>query len=515
MKTEKTENKNCLIEKTSDIVLNVLRAKGIDIYDENISQEVLEENILKTSSEIDKVLKTDFFGEFKIDGELSLDKINSFTNKEQKEKIPQIRAKIFSVLDLKTKRNNVERINRTMGSTEDYGEHTWTHQQTIIDLLFQNALDANTVMHYEKMRKKIFTPNVNEKKGNLLLYKLDQWVKTGSKSNIKKPQEFDAYKEYLNSDFLDKEDVNFQELFKIWKNNPIPLPKVKYEVYDQKEDKILNLTLEELRENKYYEKISDLIVENRYQIKSIEVQDQGSGFDPKLMAFYSSDKTGIPYLRGQYGEGSKMGLLHTLRNKIKVKVRSKIIDPNDNKKYYWQIRPSVDAKSKDKEVFIKGAMATIDKGNEKDFETGTSIKLILDNLEIKDRDEILSFVDARKDKGGLIDLISDYDTESFDYFPDGEYIIGVKEIFGTQEHAHLQGLKIGLKDVELTFDYDFNDSSLLMGRDRSLSNTRLVKNKLNLFWTNCKDPELIFKFLKMVSLWTKRPISRGVCFIYC
>lgn len=55
----------------------------------------------------------------------------------------------------------------------------------------------------------------------------------------------------------------------------------------------------------------------------MKIEDQGSGFDAKLSAFYMSTKQLQPHLRGRFGEGAKMSVTHLLRNGANVKMRSR------------------------------------------------------------------------------------------------------------------------------------------------------------------------------------------------
>ncbi|MEM4214399.1 MAG: hypothetical protein QXZ28_04335 [Candidatus Methanomethylicaceae archaeon] len=418
----------------------------------------------------------------------------------------------------------------------EYGEKTWTTGQTVRDIL-QNHLDANTQRYFDQLVSSVID---TEKLTSITLteafreafdefsYTLFRYRKGLEDLSPQAEAEFKAlFDQYARALPLRTEHINADGTVKIdsirstisaIKETP---PQIRYCVVDRTQNKDKQtkqwVDWQEIQSPVYLEQIntqdeaSKPSIDHRvfrFQIIGVQILDEGYGFDSKLNAFYKSTKTGKRHLRGKFGEGTKMSETHLVRNGAKVKMRSAYhINEGENRDRVWQQRPYV---GDDK--IVKLQTIEVDIPHNSEMQSGSYTIIDIQDATPEFQEEFISNIDPRIQNQGLAINCLEYSNVKY-YYPIVNIDRWTKPVGVSLEadpqYQYVQGLRVGEgrqeSDNELLFSYDFLDSSILKGRDRSeLKN--VMFGQIKMFWQHAESPELLEELIRR-SLLNKRNVS--------
>ncbi len=417
------------------------------------------------------------------------------------------------------------RVSHESNTNIEYGEKTWTTAQTVRDVM-QNHLDAETERYFQQIAATIFDEETlkkylgeagdvaEQKRVENLLYGVFMFAKHVGDMSVDAREESQKYLKNLAYNLTLKSavvrDNSFSpELFlEAMDSMPEERPLVSYKVTDTETNTPVGfVAYETLRDEPMYKLLSNEYG-FRYKITGMKVVDRGSGFDAQLSALYISSKKGKRHVRGKYGEGAKMSELHLLRNGAHIKMRSAytLTDGDKSKRNrLWQIHPEVEGGrlvSRGVELErgdveeVSGSMTTIDFGNAKEVF----------------REEFSDTIDPRL--GGLEENIADFAGEKFCYPMSltEKHLSGVN-ISGDGDVQYVQGLRVGLATESFGyskpwFSYDFLDSSIIAGRDRSEIKSD-IEERIGSFWQHTDNQELLEHLVRVTVHDTKKAQLRG------
>lgn len=398
-------------------------------------------------------------------------------------------------------RTKVRRVNESTFTSVEYGEKTWTTEQTIRDIL-QNHLDANTDRFVAQLTSQILDTDVL----NPANLSLDQ----------QKNLDNFTYALYLYKKHVaDFSPQTTQEVAGILTNLGVGLPLRTQVIGEGGRIDMSKLNqfiqpIEEVPPTIFYNVVDSLATNSqtsawigldqlkslglqasRYQIMGIRIEDQGSGFDTKLTAFYKSTKTGRRYLRGKFGEGTKMSEVHLVRNGAKVVMRSNYSLTNgEETQRSWKSRAVLD---QDQTVRMKGVEVSVP--SQSGDTAGSYTQIDIRNANPEFQKQFREAVDPRRGLG--LNCLS-YSPEKY-YYPALFLRGGLGVSMNTDaKHRYVQGLLVsGQTDTyhELIFSYDFLDASVLQGRDRSIL-SRSIDDQIERFWAHVDSKPLLKEFIK-------------------
>ena len=233
----------------------------------------------------------------------------------------------------------------------------------------------------------------------------------------------------------------------------------------------------------------------RFAIEGMKITDHGSGFDSQLTALYLSSKAGKRHLRGKFAEGAKMSELHVLRGRASMKMRSTYQTRNGGevlKTRSWQAKPVLhDGKLVSQGVEVQG---------EEDAQTGSSVEVLLKGANESFMNEFLENVDPRL--RGLGKNIAEFGPSAFHYpMPTtASNLVGVN-IRGDGSEQFVQGIRVELGEKAFGyekpwFSYNFLDSSIIAGRDRSEVNAK-IRERVHEFWYQNDDPTSLARLVEI------------------
>lgn len=410
-------------------------------------------------------------------------------------------------------RRNVRRLDGSTDTKVEYGELTWTTAQTVRDIL-QNHLDANSVLF------------VNQLVGSVI--NLDQLNSAAASEQWKERFEELAFTLYrykkgikdfspqarvemgrvitqaaqgfpLKGEMLDAEDkLDINKLTETFSNINEVRPDIKYRVRDTQNTETRAeqwVSLDELQQEEYRQSSDGSAGEPgyRYQIIAVEIGDIGTGFDAALTTFYKSDKAGKKYLRGRFGEGSKMSAIHSQRNGARVRVRSRYLTADESgqvNERYWQARPYIG----DKDIIhMKGVH--VEQPPQADAQYGSSTLIDLSQANPTFAREFAANVDPRIGAEGLASNCLEYSDDGYVYpvseLGSDDRPVGVN-VSKRPTHQYVQGLRVPF-DWDRggpLFSYNFLDSSILQGRDRNGLRSEM-SSQVSEFWRKVDSPVLL------------------------
>ena len=405
-------------------------------------------------------------------------------------------------------------------SKSEYGERTWTTGQTVRDIL-QNHLDANTQVFFEELVSGVINTEDRERIEQVLTdpqrakdfdeftYGLYRYKKSLPDLSDEAREEFGktltdlAHNLPIKPELLDERGtLTIEQVDSVIDDINERPPQVTYKVRDlQNGSEETWLTLIDLSSPQYSERVSGS--DNfRYEVTACKIEDEGKGFDSKLTAYYKSTKTGKRHLRGRFGEGTKMSEAHLVRNEAEVKMRSvyQVDTEQGQRERLWQVRPFVGESGK---VELKGVEVDTQAGT---AESSGSFTVI--NIKDAREDFAQEFrrnIDPRTPEGIAANALS-FANERYHY-PMGVLNRDWKRPVGVcvdraNNYQYVQGLKVGEANGgygEPIFSYDFLDSSILKGRDRSELRESL-SGQIKGFWYNAESPELMRELVTKVWL---------------
>jgi len=396
----------------------------------------------------------------------------------------------------------------------DYGERTWTTGQTIRDIL-QNHLDANTQRYFNQLVSTVIeTANLDITKANAFdefSYTLFRYRKALEDLSPEAEGEYiDLFNQYANELPLKPQYVNPDGTIKIEsiksaistiEESP---PLIRYRVVDQTQDASKQVSKwvdwQKMQSPEYLEQIKDSEGKKvfRYRITGVQILDEGSGFDSKLTGFYKSTKTGKRHLRGKFGEGLKMSEAHLIRNGAKVKMRSAYhINEGENRDRVWQQRPYV---GDDGTVKIKSI--EIDIPQEQKMQSGSFTIIDIQAAIPEFQEEFIKNIDPRISNQGLAINCLAYSKIKYFYpivkIDNSTKPLGVS-LDADPNYQYVQDLRVGegqrKSDQVLLFSYNFLDSNILTGRDRSELNNAMY-SQIKRFWQEAESPLLLKELIR-------------------
>ncbi|MCX6782368.1 MAG: hypothetical protein NTZ20_00005, partial [Candidatus Levybacteria bacterium] len=414
--------------------------------------------------------------------------------------------------------SRVKRLDGGTGTHVESGEKSWTTGQTVRDIL-QNHLDANTQQFFDRLVSTVIDVNklseripISGDRFDKFTYSLYLFRKgLGSFSPDAEKEMVELLNSYRYGAPIKRELLDEQGNFKLdaLKQAITPVietpPKVTYQVKDANTATGQNgeqwLTYDELQQSQFSERTGATPEGDfRYQIVGMKIEDQGSGFDAKLSAFYKSTKRGQRHLRGKFGEGAKMSATHLIRNRANVKMRSSY-EINGGQPAYqriWQLRASLGI---DDTVQQKGIQVDLPPGLESN--AGSFTLITIDRADPTFQHDFRANVDPRIQGGGLAQNCLEYSSGRY-YYPmsvNGKKPLGVS-LEVSAHNQYVQGLRVisaanGKQEVTPLFSYDFLDSSILKGRDRSELNKGM--EQINDLWTHADSPVLVSELIRRVA----------------
>lgn len=398
------------------------------------------------------------------------------------------------------KNNKIRRIDTVPEINVAYGERTWTTEQSVRDIM-QNPLDAQSELFMKELENAVVdggkAQGYIEKEGEdgikkvldflLALFRYKKYYATQdavTKVESKKFLSSMAQGLPLLENFNDEEgNFNIDGLLNQTSDLSEKRPNVYFSIYDTLEKKqIGNIHYDTFSAEPMYQNLV------RYKILAVKINDSGSGYDSQLTSTFLSTKKGKEYVRGMFGEGAKMSILHLLRNGAKVYKRSafNFEDEEGNKKgRAWVLKYGTQGTK----LSTKGV--EYEKDDHHDT-TGSSTTIILTGADKKFTRTFLENVDPRL--AGLASNISEFaDTEyKFPLPLSSEYHLGVN-VNGNPNEQFVHGLRVPADSenghYEAWFSYNFLDNTLIKGRDRNEIDN-VLDERIKYFWANLRDRDL-------------------------
>ena len=417
---------------------------------------------------------------------------------------------------------DVRRLSHESNTSIEYGEKTWTTAQTVRDLM-QNHLDAETEKYYQQIAERFFDEETLElfksqevepeqrDQFQQFLYSLYLYSKHHGDMSEKSRQDSLTYLQSLVDELPVKGDkasaLNFSEESINERLGGLveELPKVSYQIRDiQTGENIGWVPYETLRdENKYQARH---LGEFRYVIEGMKMVDHGSGYDSQLSSVFVSSKTNKKHTRGKFGEGSKMSELHLLRANASLKMRSEYNVTNTDgveKNRVWQSRPRVS----DEGRLVAEGVEVQKNGS---TEAGSTVTVMFDDSKESFKHEFQENIDPRL--GGLAKNIAYYHSNEIVY-PNAlseRFIAGVNTA-GSGDVQYVQGIRVELADEAFGYrkpwySYDFQDSSIIAGRDRNEIKSSMTE-KIKSFWMGNDNPELVRELVRATLFDSSRESS--------
>ncbi len=419
--------------------------------------------------------------------------------------------------------SKVKRLHADTKTHIEYGEKTWTTAQSVRDIL-QNHLDAETQRFFDKLLSSVVDtdklsegptitgPNFDDFTYFLYCYKkgLISFSEDAEKQMVDLLNQYSntipLRKELLNKDGKLKLDAIRKAVISITETPP----KIEYKIKDSKavngENFVKWVAYDKLQHPQYSEKIEGSkakTTEFRYQIVGMKIEDEGSGFDTKLSAFYKSTKRGQRHLRGKFGEGAKMSATHLMRHGASVKMRSrfKINSQEPTHERIWQHRAYV---GEENTIEQKGIQVDLPPNTESDL--GSYTLITIHNADPIFQQDFRANVDPRIKGKGLQKNCLEYSSARY-YYPMsilryGEKPVGVS-LDVSPENQYVQGLRVGSEvnsqnEFTSLFSYNFLDSSVLQGRDRS-ELKKSIASQINNFWIHADSQFLITELINRIA----------------
>lgn len=419
--------------------------------------------------------------------------------------------------------SKVKRFHEDTRTNKEHGEKTWTTAQTVRDL-FQNHLDANTDLFFNKLVSRVIDTNkLSEKPAkpgddfDEFTYTLFRFRKAlRSFSPEAEHEMLDLLNNHAGSvpvkpEFLDEQGKLKLEPLKraIDQIAEIP-PWVSFKVIDSKAaDEQPDgqwLTYDDLKQKQFSETTeasSADSVDYRYRIVEMKIEDEGSGFDAKLSAFYKTTKRDKRHLRGKFGEGAKMSVAHLMRHGAKVEMRS-TFDINGGEQSHSRTWLHKSYVAKDEKVKQTGIQIDLPPGQEAKAGSYTLIKI--GNADLTFQQEFRENVDPRMENGGLARNCLDYSPVRYIYPMSYLGIEGKSvgiSLEGFADDQYVQGLKVGsgiknIHDIRPLFSYDFLDATILQGRDRNILNRKMMEDQVRDFWIHADSQDLVSSLIEAV-----------------
>lgn len=373
----------------------------------------------------------------------------------------------------------------------EYGKKTWTTGQTVRDFL-QNHLDAQTEVTVERIRKEIVRPRCQiEALFFLIVIKKIKALKPHNrKATMDQLSLLCERNEYwLRKNFMSMTPE--QKLEKLSELARQKQPELLYQIIDQEnpDQAPAWITREQLGSKDYRQRIKGT-QRDRFQINGVRISDQGSGFDPKLATYFMPTKE-QSYLRGKYGEGLKMSVLHAVRNGARVSLCS---TQKINKKKLGPLRSwegSFDQADNHLCLTGKSRVELPKRGQQ---QTGSITQIDLSSANPNFKKEFADGIDPRRQ---LEENCLDFSGANFEY-PVLSPFMGVNPRAGYSSNNYVQGLKVEGSPRGMALKYDFTDANVLAGRDRNQFDVSYVTDIVDEFWKNNLDPRCLRKLLKAV-----------------
>lgn len=367
----------------------------------------------------------------------------------------------------------------------NYGGNSWRSEQSVIDPM-QNALDAQAHAHSLRLVDILHPPDKNDPAGYY------------TTPNIAEAWLLQQKILCLPADSEELAHIDPEIIKKIDALNKVKPPKLLVLVRgaDLAEYKI---PVEEL----YRADKKDL------QVIGFEIIDQGIGYARELNSHFAPTKANYPFLRGRFGQGTKMSIIALTRMGCQVDIGSRSIDLQSHKVSEWRGSTVVKSRGDDDMVYFEGEENSSYSVNE-DFQTGTTFSVRFpenttpDNLDIQKIADMLS-----------AESISEY---ILDFHPlENSYILPAMHVDGrVSTHDDLlgklwvQGLEVP-KEVEMQyakyrsaeylFSYDFSTVAVFSGKDRKYLNRDVADKIVKSIWKEMTDHgSLVNLYSKIVSL---------------
>ncbi len=411
----------------------------------------------------------------------------------------------------------VRAVNEDSRTDVEYGEKTWSTEQTVRDIL-QNHLDAQSEVHYFELLNSILDlerlkeeePSAEFEK-DLEAFGYMLWMFHKSIDDLTEASqeemmfELELFKSarYLRSNMvLPDGKVDRDVLKEIVRSVKEQKPQIEYRVADLlKNDTPLWVSRDTFVSEHMREKYG---VQPRYRVDGMRVSDQGTGFDVQLGAFYKSFKMGLKHLRGKFGEGSKMSVLDLQRQGAHVHMRSRyrFEDEDQEKERVWQARPKT---SEHNTLQLEGVEVELPAHSDIPSGSSTTIGFRMAPKEVQGK--LRKLLDPRLKETWLDTTCLDFSDRDYVYpaptVPDSISPVGVSLDVDPKE-IYVQGMEVdysGKHDkhssrTRFLFSYNFLDGSIIQGRDRNEIDVDDVELILREFWVRVDSPDVMREFLR-------------------
>lgn len=384
-----------------------------------------------------------------------------------------------------------------------YGERTWTTEQSVRDIM-QNPLDAQSELFMKQLEDAAFDPADAQKY-------LHEFGEVGTKKALDFLLALFRYKKYYSSQDSATKKVSHEHLVSLAAGLPL---KKKYrdtagsfllpaflqdtaELVEKNPDVYFGVVDTEAKEGKqdlgfvHYDTFNTEPLyqdRRRFRIFSVKITDNGSGYDSQLTSTFLSTKKGKEYVRGMFGEGAKMSILHLLRHGARVYKRSRFnfTDAEGAQKgRSWVMK----YETQGTKLSTKGVER---ERAESHTETGSSTTIVLTGAERVFSETLLANIDPRSK--GLASNVAEFSDAVF-MFPtplSTKYHTGVN-IGGNPSEQFVHGLRVPTdKDQSYykpMFSYNFLDNALIKGRDRNEIDD-VLDERIKYLWAYTQDVRL-------------------------
>jgi hypothetical protein len=397
-------------------------------------------------------------------------------------------------LPLRPRTLQAKRVVDEVKTSLDYGNLTWTNLQTVRDL-FQNHLDAETEKYFtttlrvafgEKTLERMYAKAKQNPEYASQVYwfgfKLMMHARHRGEYSPETLKESEASIQFsgamvAKTQFFGRGKFDLPAFLSRMEIVREEKPQVRYKLFDTVAGTSIGwVNGEEMQSPRYTQSHGEGL---RYMIDEVKIRDSGSGYDHALGSVFLSTKGQKHHVRGQFGEGEKMSMLHLLRKGIHITKRSSYTKSDGTQKV-WQTRSRENrGRLQNKGVEITPVQKV---------DTGTETRISFPKDMNDDSRSIRDTLDPRNSV--LQENIVEYGERQFIY-PSHFSNVGINiSAPGELQYVHGLRVEIGAGSIAPLFSYNVLDSSVIRGRDRNqIADT--FSDAIHSFWKSCDSPQLL------------------------
>lgn len=353
----------------------------------------------------------------------------------------------------------------------EYGDSTWRTEQSIIDLL-QNHLDAEAYRHAVKLATAALkhdetrggVPDFFSHDLNSLVAFSKRWPFISDDSVF-----LDSV---IPTGYLD----NPKELAeKIGEIEGPELPKIEVILSNQNGvERVVSIDNLE-------------IVDEEWKIVGVRFNDSGYGYDAKLNAIFAPTKQNFSFMRGRFGQGTKISMIALLREGCEIRISSRTVEGKTGEVHEWSGSPKISSET----VSFEGNKRRLFNPDD-ELGAGTTTEIRFNNADERVVSQFRSMLDSRYGEG-LGRYVLDYhplkDTFIYGSIRTQTSVSVRPELNG---RVFVQGLEVPHStDFISGFCYNFGSGEVLTGRDRTHLEREKIKEDIAYLWGGVTNQEAL------------------------